>query len=88
MRSIVHKKTKIFKQIRAANILHELMHVLGFYHEHQRPDRDQQIRIVRKNIPRELIGNEKYSLDVDSVVPIDTDYNVRRSSLSTKIIFQ
>ncbi|KAH0560879.1 hypothetical protein KQX54_009696 [Cotesia glomerata] len=31
-------------------ILHELGHVLGFYHEHQHPDRDQYIEILHMNI--------------------------------------
>ncbi|CAG5073539.1 Similar to tld: Dorsal-ventral patterning protein tolloid (Drosophila melanogaster) [Cotesia congregata] len=31
-------------------ILHELGHVLGFYHEHQHPDRDQWVQINKRNI--------------------------------------
>ena len=32
------------------NSFHTLLHILGKYHEHQRPDRDQYIRIEWKNI--------------------------------------
>lgn len=32
------------------NILHEMMHTLGFRHEHQRPDRDQYLNVYLHNV--------------------------------------
>ena len=38
----------------AGRVLHEMMHALGFYHEHTRPDRDQHIQIVPENVKKGL----------------------------------
>ncbi|KFM65057.1 Tolloid-like protein 1, partial [Stegodyphus mimosarum] len=31
-------------------VVHELGHVVGFWHEHTRPDRDKHVQIINKNI--------------------------------------
>jgi len=36
--------------------IHEFMHVLGFHHEHQRPDRDNHLEVNEENIEDENTG--------------------------------
>ncbi len=36
--------------IHRATIIHELLHVLGFYHEHERHDRDDHILVNVKDL--------------------------------------
>nr|XP_042895456.1 zinc metalloproteinase nas-7-like isoform X2 [Parasteatoda tepidariorum] len=40
-----------------ARVLHELFHVLGFFHEHTRPDRDDFVTIIEDNIKTTSINN-------------------------------
>ncbi|GFQ66932.1 zinc metalloproteinase nas-13 [Trichonephila clavata] len=57
-------------------ILHELMHVLGFVHEQNRPDRDEFIRVVWDNIQEGAKKNfQKFSPDVVTTLGSEYDYN-------------
>lgn len=42
--------TKCFRTI--GHSIHEMLHTLGMYHEHMRPDRDDYITIMWKNIKK------------------------------------
>lgn len=42
-------------------VVHELGHVIGFWHEHTRPDRDTHVSIIRENIqPGNSLSAETY----------------------------
>lgn len=40
-------------------VVHELGHVIGFWHEHTRPDRDVHVSIVRDNIQPGTIDSRR-----------------------------
>ncbi|KAH6934701.1 hypothetical protein HPB50_027216 [Hyalomma asiaticum] len=56
-------------------ITHELMHAVGFYHEHSRPDRDKYIDLFMKNVEP---GFERQFIKIDlpwSRLITSFDYN-------------
>lgn len=65
-------------------IIHELFHVLGFRHEHQRPDRDSYVIVNQENVKKFQLHNFKryydqlYPLDMfpydfESIMHYDSD---------------
>ncbi|CAB4054000.1 unnamed protein product [Lepeophtheirus salmonis] len=59
----------------SGRILHEVLHALGFYHEHSRPDRDKFIEIVSSNVQKGKLQNfSKKTFDKRSL-SFTYDYN-------------
>lgn len=57
------------------NIIHELMHTLGFMHMHTAPERDNYVKIVEKNIRPETIRNFEKTLAPVSMYNTVYDYS-------------
>ena len=63
-------------------VIHELMHVAGFWHEHTRADRDDYIEIKWDNIQSGMEGNfAKYNLD--RIQYLDAPYDIGEASKQT-----
>lgn len=46
-------------------VVHELGHVIGFWHEHTRPDRDAHVQIFHKNIlPGKLVNKQMFNQEL------------------------
>ncbi len=54
-------------------ILHEIGHALGFYHEHQRADRDEKVEIFRDKIKKKKLERFEKKSD-DKKRPTDYDF--------------
>lgn len=48
------------RQFSAGNLIHEIMHMLGFHHEHQRADRDNFVSINFANVKRSFDFDKIY----------------------------
>lgn len=58
-----------------ARVLHELFHVLGFFHEHTRPDRDDYVTVHENNIkPASLNNFRKMSSSKVTTFGLPYDY--------------
>ncbi|KAG9511404.1 Tolloid-like protein 1, partial [Fragariocoptes setiger] len=75
-------------------VVHELGHVVGFWHEHTRPDRDQHVQIINQNILpdhrtdfNKLTDDEVNSLglayDYDSIMHYATNTFAKNINLDT-----
>lgn len=61
---------------RIGTVVHEIMHALGFFHEHTRPDRDKFIKIDWTNIEQAHARNfQKYPRDLGSSFGKPYDYD-------------
>ncbi|KAK3706764.1 hypothetical protein QZH41_004503 [Actinostola sp. cb2023] len=58
------------------NVVHELAHSLGFFHEHSRPDRDEHIKVVYDNVMDGYERNfRKESFKTIDSKGVDYDYD-------------
>ena len=57
-----------------SSTVHEIGHVLGFWHEQSRPDRDQYVNIYEENIRPGLESNFDIETDVNSL-GVTYDFN-------------
>lgn len=76
------------------HIMHEIMHVLGFHHEHVREDRDHYVTVERDLISQDLLANyekEGHPLgdyDPESIMHYGTDDYMRASSKLSRMMGQ
>ncbi|GFU41067.1 zinc metalloproteinase nas-13 [Nephila pilipes] len=75
-------------------IIHEFMHILGFFHEHSRPDRDKYVTVNWENIserskknfrkfPENLVQNGNIAYDYDSIMHYGSHSFAKNRSIPT-----
>mmetsp|Transcript_280 Transcript_280/g.674 ORF Transcript_280/g.674 Transcript_280/m.674 type:complete len:391 (-) Transcript_280:186-1358(-) len=58
----------------SGTVVHELLHAIGFYHEHSRPDRDEFVEVLVDNIDPENL--DQYAKEDAAIVNLlDTPYD-------------
>ncbi|XP_076802655.1 uncharacterized protein LOC143446758 [Clavelina lepadiformis] len=57
-------------------VLHQLMHALGFYHEHSRPDQEAYITVNEDDIPKAQAFSYRMK-SAEEVVNIGYEYNIK-----------
>uniref|UniRef100_A0A914W4R3 Metalloendopeptidase n=1 Tax=Plectus sambesii TaxID=2011161 RepID=A0A914W4R3_9BILA len=58
-------------------VRHELMHVLGFFHEQSRTDRDSHVRIVWENVDDSEVARSQFTKsNKHEVTNLDTEYDL------------
>jgi len=67
------------------NILHQLMHGLGFGHEHSRPDRDQYIHVNLENVQADLRDQFNISAKYRTLTPYDYQSIMHYGGFADKI---
>jgi len=63
--------------INQATIAHELVHALGFDHEHNRPDRDHWVEIDFKNVKGAITNSDFKILDSTEFYNLNTPYDYK-----------
>nr|XP_054922218.1 astacin-like metalloprotease toxin 4 [Dermacentor andersoni] len=56
-------------------VAHELMHAVGFFHEHTHPDRDRYIEVFPKNIIKEFLPQFQKLEPEDALLLTPFDYD-------------
>lgn len=70
-----------------SDIVHVLGHAIGFYHEHQRPDRDQYVEFNENNLKRNSTGDLK-KLKLNQVDTLDEPYDFESIMHYSQYFFQ
>ncbi|XP_065186918.1 uncharacterized protein LOC135817623 [Sycon ciliatum] len=69
---ILYLSTGCLGKFGGNRVAHELMHALGFYHEHTRPDRNKYIQINYPAIRPNFVANFRVELQANT---LDTEYD-------------